>query len=1402
MPKSRPAAAALTLAVAAVALVPAVAWSAPAPTTVADPSDGPVLHGRDDLPAYEPPAPVEVEPDQVLVRFAPSASESDQSSTLSAAGVTGAGKAVPGTKFVAVPVGDEDAATVVERLAADPDVADVQVDHVRHGFGWTNDPLLSYTWPYLDLTRQPRAWETSTQEPSTGQGVVVAVLDSGVDATHEDLAARMLPGWDFVENDATPTDPNGHGTLVAGTAAASGDNGKGTVGVAYGASILPVRVLDAAGNSTDSRVAAGIAWAVSNGADVINLSLGGPGASTALRDAVQAAVNAGVVVVAAAGNEGDQVRQYPAAYAPQIPGLLSVSATDYWGALAGWSTWGDTVSIAAPGNDVVGPGTGGGYVIGSGTSFAAPIVSGAAALVLARTPTLSPADVERRLVSTTRDAGPRGYDPYYGAGLLDVAAAATATSTHRAAPGVALDRAPADPGSSDDTPATARALTGGAATATLSPEGDVDWYTVDVPAAGTYRAHVGQTSAGDPSTGPLLDPVVQVQNASGAVLGQADDGEAGEPEDLFVRVAAAGTLRVGVWNANGSAPADRTYEVRVEQGPTAPFTPTFTAPADPTRTNVGVLAAGDVTGDGKDDAVTVELGGGVYVYPGAGDGTLRTPVDVPVPGISIDGHGVAVADLTGDGTKDAVATTATGFVLLRQVSGVLTVGAQTPVTFGGAAQRGFDIATVDWDKDNDQDVVVSTGRPSIQVFRNNGSGVFTPIAEALSEQYLAVGDVTGDGRPDVVTTHAVHPQAADGTLAAPVTLPFAGGPLVTAVAVGDVTGDGRLDVVRLNGSAVRVDAALAGGGFAPTKEYPAGGESGGDLVVGKIDGDSRDDVLVSNAFDMRVSLLRQLPDGKLSEPGPSPVEQTVYDQPGQLALAQLDADGRVDAVLAQSGVIALRQTVLSTPTTPGWSISTSPAPHASGVGVRPTVRVGFARDLLQSDVDGGHVRLLDATGSTVPSSVTWDAPSRTVRVTPSADLTPGGHYSVVVSDVRDTATPAAALPAPVRVPFTVAAGGDRYTPVEPFRIVDTRDPAVPEAYGPVRSGERLVVSFAGLVPTDATAVVMGITSTRHNAIGNVRAFPTNADGSGPAPLVSNVNVVPGVDQPNLATVQLGPGQTIAVMPDGPTTDLVLDVFGYYSPGGATGYVPLTPRRVLDTRLGVGAPAGVVLGGRWVDLQVTGGGVPADATAVVLNVVGTGVQGGTFVTVMPTPDLGEPWTGPATSNLNLYPGRDQANLVTVKVGEGGQVRLFVNRWATHLVADIAGYYTSTGTSGLVPVAPARLADSRVPVGFTGPLRAGTPVDVKVGGTSAVPAGATAAVVNIAGVSPRNLTHVRVFPTTVPASLPDISSINLVPGRDEANMAILTLGVEGKSTFYAQSSDLHMVVDVFGWFRTYR
>src|SRR5205823_15048136 len=202
---------------------------------------------------------------------------------------------------------------------------------------------------------------------------------TGVDAQQPDLVGRVLPGYDFVDDSSDTSDRLGHGTFVAGVAAADTNNGIGIAGVAWNASILPVKVLDRSGGGTDAQIAAGITWAADNGASVINLSLGGPESSEVLRNAIEYALSKNVVVVAAAGNEASTIPQYPAAY----PGVVAVSATDWAGDLTYFSSFGPWVTLAAPGFEITGTDRDGAYETDSGTSFAAPMVAAVAALVRA-----------------------------------------------------------------------------------------------------------------------------------------------------------------------------------------------------------------------------------------------------------------------------------------------------------------------------------------------------------------------------------------------------------------------------------------------------------------------------------------------------------------------------------------------------------------------------------------------------------------------------------------------------------------------------------------------------------------------------------------------------------------------------------------------------------------------------------------------------------------------------------------------------------------------------------------------------------------------------------------------------------------------------------------------------------
>ena len=291
------------------------------------------------------------------------------------------------------------------------------------------DPARDRQWA-LDAVRATAAHTTGQ-----GAGVVIAVVDSGVDLDHEDLAANLVPGIDVVDGDDRPQDEFGHGTHVAGIAAAVGGNRRGIVGVAPRASIMPVRVLDEDGTGTSSDVSEGVRWAVDNGADVVNLSLGQAAQGvfgSSLTEAIRYAWDRGAVVVVAAGNEfvlSSGFEDEPA---------LVVSATtrdggkpDYSNGVGG-ARWG----MAAPGggcrlltcpteDDVFSTwwedGEDDVYAYLAGTSMAAPHVAGAAAVLLGLG--LGPQQTVDRLLATARDIGPDGRDSTFGAGLLDLGAA-------------------------------------------------------------------------------------------------------------------------------------------------------------------------------------------------------------------------------------------------------------------------------------------------------------------------------------------------------------------------------------------------------------------------------------------------------------------------------------------------------------------------------------------------------------------------------------------------------------------------------------------------------------------------------------------------------------------------------------------------------------------------------------------------------------------------------------------------------------------------------------------------------------------------------------------------------------------------------------------------------------------
>lgn len=289
----------------------------------------------------------------------------------------------------------------------------VERDYLAHVAEVPDDPFYGTQWG-LPRVGAPAAWGLSS-----GAGVTVAVVDTGVDLTHPDLQGRLLPGYDFINDDALPSDDNGHGTRMSGVIAATRDNGLGVSGVAPEAMLLPIKALDGQGQGPYSAVASGIVYAVDQGARVINLSLAGAAPSGLLQDAVDYALAHDRVVVAAAGNFGSDLVVYPAA----TPGVVAVGAIASSDTRWSYSNYGAWVSVAAPGVEVATTSLAGSYSTSTGTSPAAAFGSGVFALLLGGQPALTRQQAVQRVQDGAVDLGPDGWDPYYGAGRVDAYAA-------------------------------------------------------------------------------------------------------------------------------------------------------------------------------------------------------------------------------------------------------------------------------------------------------------------------------------------------------------------------------------------------------------------------------------------------------------------------------------------------------------------------------------------------------------------------------------------------------------------------------------------------------------------------------------------------------------------------------------------------------------------------------------------------------------------------------------------------------------------------------------------------------------------------------------------------------------------------------------------------------------------
>ena len=306
---------------------------------------------------------------EVMIRFTPESSPNERNEYIRTIGGTSR-RQIDALNTYVVILGPN---TRPDRLPESPIVLGSEINETASATQASapNDPRYAEQWS-MPVVGLPQAWETLPG----GTTVTVAVIDSGVCLDHPDLQGRITAGYDFVDDDSSPQDTFGHGCGVAGVIAANSNNGVGIAGIAPNVRIMPLRVLDSSGLGNYANISAAIIYAADNGANIINMSLAGPTYSQIMADAIAYAISRGVIVIAAAGNQGREGAYYPAAF----PSVVGVGSIDPDLNHSSFSNYGANVDVWAPGRDILTTNLIGDYEFMSGTSFAAPVVSGLTAL--------------------------------------------------------------------------------------------------------------------------------------------------------------------------------------------------------------------------------------------------------------------------------------------------------------------------------------------------------------------------------------------------------------------------------------------------------------------------------------------------------------------------------------------------------------------------------------------------------------------------------------------------------------------------------------------------------------------------------------------------------------------------------------------------------------------------------------------------------------------------------------------------------------------------------------------------------------------------------------------------------------------------------------------------------------
>ncbi|HVJ98987.1 MAG TPA: FG-GAP-like repeat-containing protein, partial [Acidimicrobiia bacterium] len=679
------------------------------------------------------------------------------------------------------------------------------------------------------------------------------------------------------------------------------------------------------------------------------------------------------------------------------PGVLAVSATTASGALASFSSYGWRVDVAAPGLNITSLLLDfDDYVVESGTSFSAPIVSGVAALLRSQNPSWTATQVADRIRMTARDVGPAGVDRAFGYGIVDPLGALGGSL---AAPRPARRDGTDEP---NDTPSRATTLAlGSTRAAKIAPETDTDWYVLNVTTPGWYSITV---PAGAPALDHFMDPVLELYD--GNLAFQASTDLAGGA--LVAHIETVGPSYIKVRNRGGDTAS---YSIRATSiAAPGRFASTialdFGADAQST-------ALGDVNGDGRTDLVFAF--GDASLLPNSLVVLYQTPLRSYEFGAVLTtdattGGGMAIGDLDNDAdhVSDIALPVTNGVSVYARVnSGFGSVDLELVQTISTPSTP-TQLAVADINDDNVNDLVAA-GSFGINVYPGPAYNTPTLVTNVASSPTLAIGDVTGDGLLDVASCCVkVFPQNVDHTFAAPVTTEVSD---AAHVAIGDVNGDTKSDVVASERTTPGAVSRLFqnAGALEPPATVATAAARPQPVAISDIDRDGRNDIVLLHNTSLlsptpvRFGWMRQNPDTTLAAEQLISIDDFAasYDAHA-LAVGDADRDGSPDvAVATKYGFALTLQHSDPLPTLEGaWVQGVTPEALAENQSAAVVPTITFGREIV--DADATTVRLVDAHGATIASQVTYDSGLRRATITPDAPLATG-RYGIRVSGLHDDA---------------------------------------------------------------------------------------------------------------------------------------------------------------------------------------------------------------------------------------------------------------------------------------------------------------------------------------------------------------------------------------------------------------